>query len=101
MKTNTIRSREIDLNIVCRKMVIQVSDSAKLKNRDNFGSGWVDAGLTWEKIGKSSQNSPTLALTSWGSIPSVFSMLLQVVSHYDLSVLSISVMGYRFQKKFV
>ena len=53
------------------------------------------------KIRKSSQNIHTLVLIIWGSIPCVLCLytLLKVVCHYDLSVLSMSVMG--FQKKFV
>ena len=57
-------------------------------------------------IGKSSQNSPTWVLNFWGSIMYTMCILflytartlLQVVSHYDLNVLSVSVTG--FQKKF-
>ena len=51
-------------------------------------------------FGKSSQNGPILVLIFRGSIPCVFLCvrLLKVVSHYDLSVLSMSVRG--FQKKF-
>ena len=52
-------------------------------------------------FGKSSQNSPKPPLICWSSIPymcilSVYT-LLRVVRYYDLSVLSMSVMG--FQKK--
>ena len=46
--------------------------------------------------GKSSHNSPEPVLICWSSIPCVF-CLLKVVTYYDLSVLSMSVMG--FQKK--
>ena len=50
---------------------------------------------------KSSQNSPKPVLIFWSGIPCVFCLynytLLKVVSYYDLSVLSMSVMG--FQKK--
>ena len=46
--------------------------------------------------GKSSQNSPKPALIFFGGIPCVYT-LLNVVGYYDLSVLSVSVMG--FQKK--
>ena len=49
-------------------------------------------------IGKSSNNSPILALIG-GTIPCVFCLytntLLKVVNHYDLSVLSMSVMGFQ------
>ena len=51
-------------------------------------------------FGKSSQNSPKPVLNFWSSIPGVFCLyitLLKVVGYYDLSVLSMSVMG--FQKK--
>ena len=54
-------------------------------------------GLTRNFIfGKSSQNSPKPVLIFWSSILSVHT-LLKVVGYYDLSVLSMSVMG--FQKK--
>ena len=48
------------------------------------------------------ENRPKIALNQlifWSSIPCVFCLytLLKVVSYYDLSVLSMSVMG--FQKK--
>ena len=38
-----------------------------------------------------------LVLIFWGSIPCVFRLytLVKVVSHYDLSVLSMSVMGFQ------
>ena len=50
-------------------------------------------------VGKSSQNSPKPVLIFWSSIPFVFCLytLLKVVGYYDLSDLSMSVMG--FQKK--
>ena len=55
-------------------------------------------------VGKSSQNSPKPVLIFWSSIPIIITMcilsvytLLKVVGYYDLSVLSMSVMG--FQKK--
>ena len=50
---------------------------------------------------KSAQNSPKPVVIFWSSIPSVFCLLytlLKVVGYYDLSALSMSVMG--FQKKF-
>ena len=62
--------------------------------------GWVQVSLG---IGKSSQNSSKPVLIFWSSIPYMYSVciyiytLIQVVSYYDLSVLSMSVMG--FQKK--
>ena len=51
-------------------------------------------------VGKSSQNSPKQVLIFWSNIPCVFCLytLLKVVGYYDLSVLSMSVMG--FPKKF-
>ena len=45
---------------------------------------------------KSSQNGPKPVLIFWSSIPCVF-CLSKGVNYYDLSVLSMSVMG--FQKK--
>ena len=47
-------------------------------------------------FGKSSQNSSKPVLIFWSSIPYVFCLyiLLKVVSHYDLSVLSMSVIGF-------
>ena len=72
------------------------------KIRINYGSGWVGSGFTRKKIiGKSSENIPLLVLILWGSIQCLFvhlHTLLKVISHYDLSVVSMSVMG--FQKKF-
>ena len=65
--------------------------------------GWVGPGLSECVFGKSSQNTPKPVLIFWSSIPitmcilSVYT-LLKVVGYYDLSVLSMSVMG--FQKKF-
>ena len=49
--------------------------------------------------GKSSQNSPKPVLIFWSSIVCILSVytLRKVVGYYDLSVLSMSVMG--FQKK--
>ena len=49
--------------------------------------------------GKSSQNSPKPVVIFWSSIPCVFCLyaLLKVVGYFDLSDLSMSVMG--FQKK--
>ena len=49
---------------------------------------------------KLSQNSPKPVLVFWSSIACVFCLytFLKVVGYYDLSVLSMSVMG--FQKKF-
>ena len=46
--------------------------------------------------GKSSQNSPKPLLIFWNSIPCVFCLytLLKVVGYYDLSGLSMSVMGF-------
>ena len=57
--------------------------------------------LTLIFFGKSSQNSPKPEVIFWSSrpIPCVFCLytLLKVVGYYNLSVLSMSVMG--FQKK--
>ena len=55
-----------------------------------------------KRIGKSSQNSPIIVLIFVGSMPCVFCLyvfvLLKVVSHDDLSVLSVHVRD-GFQKK--
>ena len=53
-------------------------------------------------FGKSSQNSPKPVLIFWSSIRCVFSLytLLKVVGYYDLSVLSMLVMGFEKKKKF-
>ena len=64
--------------------------------------------LLWKWVGglplgifffKSSQkiNSPKLVLIFWSTIPCVFCLytLLKVVGYYDLSVLSMSVMGFK------
>ena len=61
--------------------------------------GWVQVSLGTLFYGKSSQNSPKPELIFWSSIPCVFYLytLLKVVGNYDLSVLSMSEMG--FQKK--
>ena len=71
------------------------------KIRDYYGSGWVGQGLTriFLVFGKSSQNSHKPVLIFWSSIPRVFCLyaLHKFVGYYDLSVLSMSVMG--FQKK--
>ena len=47
--------------------------------------------ISWKKIGKSSQSSPILVLIFWGSITCVYT--LSNYSHYDLRVLSMSVLG--------
>ena len=59
----------------------------------------VGPGLTrnFVVVGKSSQNSPKPVLIFWSSIPFYVYTLLKAVGYYDLSVLSMSVMG--FQKK--
>ena len=49
-------------------------------------------------FGKSSQISPKPVLIFWSSIPCLY-IFLKVVGYYDLSVLSMSVMGFP-QKKF-
>ena len=68
------------------------------KIRVYYGSGWVQVSFGIF-LGKSSQNSSKPVLIFFSSIPCVFCLytLLKVVSYYDLSVLSMSVMG--FQKK--
>ena len=59
------------------------------KIRVNYGRGWSDSGGGGGGV-----------LTCWSSISCVFCLytLLKGVSHYELTVLSMSVMG--FQKKF-
>ena len=51
-----------------------------------------------KKIGKSSQICTILVLIFWGRIQCVFCLytytILKFVSHYDLSVPSMSVMGF-------
>ena len=49
-------------------------------------------------IGKSSQNSPIPASTEMCSTPCVLCLYIKVVSHYDLSVLSMSVIDVSKQK---
>ena len=67
----------------------------KLKKiREYYGSGSRSNSEFF--FGKSSQNSSKPVLIFWSSILSVYT-LIKVVSYYDLSVLSMSVMG--FQKK--
>ena len=62
--------------------------------------GWVQFSLEILFLcGKSSQNSPKPVLIFWNSIPCVFCLyiprtLLKVVSYYDLSVLSMLMMGF-------
>ena len=74
------------------------------KIRDYYGSGWVGGSRSHFEFffffGKSSQNSPKPVVKFWSSIPCVFCMyaLLKVVGYNDLTVLSMSVMG--FKKKF-
>ena len=59
---------------------------------------WVVGNFFW---GKSSQNNPKLVLIFWSSITCVFCLytrnitLLKVVGYHDLSVLSMSVMGFQ------
>ena len=60
--------------------------------------GWVQVSLGILFAGKSSPNSPKLVF--WSSIPCVFCLyklytLLKAVGYYDLSVLSMSVMGFK------
>ena len=58
--------------------------------------GWVQVSLGFG--GGSAQHSHKPVLIFWSSIPILPCALLKVVGYYDLSVLSMSVMG--FQKKF-
>ena len=51
-----------------------------------------------KKIGKSSKISPIIVLIFWGRIPCMlclYIMLLNVVDHYDLSVLSMSMISFQ------
>ena len=81
-----------------RKIKLLQRGFAKLQNskkRDN----WRFPSLTRKNFGKSSQNTPTPVLIFCGSIPRVCCeyTLVKVVSHYGLSALLMSVMG--FQKR--
>ena len=73
------------------------------KIRVYYGSGWVVPGLTRNFFGISSQNNSEPVLIFRSSIPWVYIMdvytLLKVVGYYDLSVLSMSVMGFQTNKK--
>ena len=62
--------------------------------------GWVQVSLGIFFLGKSSQNSSKPVLIFWSSIRYVFCLytLLKVVGYYDLSVLSMSVMGFQNKK---
>ena len=61
------------------------------KIQNNLGNRWVGPGLTRKKrIGKSSPNTPIIVLTI---LVRITMCILKVVSHYDLSVLFIPVMG--------
>ena len=69
-----------------------------------YRSGWVGPGLTrilFCFCGKSSQNSSKPVMIFWSSIQCILFVytLLKVINYYDLSVLSMSVMG--FKKKIV
>ena len=59
--------------------------------------GWVGPGLTRKLLLllKSSQNSSSTDMFEWYTIPCT---LLKVVSYYDLSVLSMSVMALQQNK---
>ena len=72
------------------------ADNVFPKIRDYYGSGWVGPGLT-RIFFRSSQNSPKPVLIFWSRYHVCKKKLLKVVGYYDLSVLSMSVMG--FQKK--
>ena len=69
------------------------------RDGEEHRSLWKFSGLTRNFFFKLSQNSPIIynlqVLIFWGSIPYVFFLyrLLKVVSRYDLSVLSMSVIG--------
>ena len=53
-------------------------------------------GLTRIFGGKSTKNGPIPVLLCWSSMPCVFCLyMLTVVSYNDLSVLSMSVMGFK------
>ena len=69
------------------------------KIRDYYGSGWVGPGLNLNFFGKSSQNGSKPVVIFGSSIQCVFCLytpctMLKVVTYYDLSVLSMSVMGF-------
>ena len=69
------------------------------KIRDYYGSGWVGPGLTRIFVGgKSSKISPTRVLIFWSSSLYHVYTLLKVVAYYDLSVLSMSVIGFQKEK---
>ena len=62
--------------------------------------GWVQVSLGIFFCGKSFQNCSKPVLIFWSSIQCVFCYtLLKVVNYYDLSVLSMSVMGFGTPKK--
>ena len=50
------------------------------------------------KIGKSSKNKHILVLIFWSTTKCLVYSLIKCVSHYDFSVLSMSVMGFPKQK---
>ena len=60
--------------------------------------GWIQVSLGIF-FGKYSQSSSKPVLICWSSIPYEFCLYAQVVNYYDLSVLSMSVMGFK-KKKF-
>ena len=59
--------------------------------------GWVQVSLGIFFCGNSSHNSPKPVLIFWSGIPCVLCVciLLKVVGYYDVSVLSMSVMGLK------
>ena len=68
------------------------------KIRDYYGSGWVGPGLTRDFLFFILENHSNIALNQYRCFGvCILSALLKVFSYYDLSVLSMSVMG--FQKK--
>ena len=78
----------------------RVRGFAKKKNSQNprLLWKWVGGSRSHSEFlcGKSSQNSSKPVLIFWSSIPCVFCLytLLKVAGYYDLSVLSMSVMGF-------
>ena len=77
-----------------------LSGKHRARRGPNGLSGLVQVSLVKKKqIGKSPQNSPIQVglLIFWSSIPCVFCLyaLLKVVGYYDLTVLSMSVMGLK------
>ena len=97
----------IKVHLECLKHLVVQSDLLRGFPKNFFSKNprllwkWVGGSRSHSEFffGKSSQNSLKPVLIFWSSIPCVFCLytLLKVVGYYDLSVLSMSVMG--FQKK--